>query len=404
MKGFENMDNRFPFGLVASAGVALALVIGSVALFDMETIKGNEIGVRETFSGGIDENVLGPKTYFRNRLTSQIYHYSVSSMVFTMNDVPNTIEKGHGRGVDAYLVQSSDQQDMHISLNVRWKIDPTQAVALHKTFHAHIGNSEEEVLEERLIRPTVMLIVKNHATKMKAMEAYSGEGLVRLQTEIETDLAAKDGELRKQGVIVENFVIEKIALDPNYTAEIKARQIAQQKKLRADEETKAAEADALKAKAVAQANLNTAVVEAQRDKEVGVMKAKQLAEVAVTAATAAKEQTILEAEANAKKVTLAANAEKEAAEAQASAIAALGKANAEAQRLKFSAYSAVGADNFVRIEVAKSLSQAFGGIKGYLPSDMKINLLTENYNKSLSSLMGLMDKDEQRPVPVSTPK
>jgi regulator of protease activity HflC (stomatin/prohibitin superfamily) len=379
------MVNRLAvLGILGLVGGVVATV-GSVVLFDFVTVKGNELGVVEGW-GGINPVPVQPSTDVY-KFTNKVYHYDMSSQVFVMNDV-TAGEKGKGRDADAYLVQSADQQDMHISLNVRWRLDPAKIVDIHKTYHAHMGNADHDIIEERLIRPTVMFIVKNHATKMKAIEAYSGEGLVRLQTEIEKDLASSDSELRKQGVIVENFVMEKIALDSKYVDEIKARQIAMQKQSRAVEETKAAEADALKAKAEAQADLNRMVVAAERDKQVAILKAEQESAAMITASKARKEQTVLAAEAEAEKVTIAANAEKAAAEARADAIKALGIADAEKQKLMFSAYSVPGTENYVRIQVAQNMATAFSGIKGYLPSDMKINLLSDNFYSSVQSLMG----------------
>jgi len=373
---------------VISLVIMILVFLGCITTFTMDTVKGNEMAVLETFTGGVRPDPVPPRTYFRNRYLETYYHYDLSSQVFVMNDVPHSQgEKGNGRESDAYLVQSSDQQDMHININVRWKRDPSKIVEMHKTYHAHTRSVDQDILEERLIRPEVMRIVKNHATKKKAMEAYSGEGLVSLQSDIEADLADPTGNLRIQGVIVENFVIEKISLDPNFSVEIKARQIAQQKKLRADEETKAAEADALKVKAVAQADLNKAVVEAQRDKEVALLKAEQEAKTQVIQATASKEKTVLSAEAEAQKTKIGADAEKAAAEARASAIKALGEANAAAKKLEYSAYSAPGADVFARIQIAQSMGNSFSGIRGYLPQGMTVGLLSNNFMNALDSLM-----------------
>lgn len=390
-KGFNTKNigmNGLPIKTIAGLVIAAVVGVVSVGSFGTETVKGNEVAVLETFYGGVKEEPLPPRTYFKNRLTDSYYHYDMSSQVFVMNDsTPADGEKGKGRNNDAYLVQSLDQQDMHININIRWRIDPNKVVQIHKTYHAHLDAEERDILEERLLRPAVMFIVKNHATKMKAMEAYSGEGLVALQSGIEKELANPTGDLRSQGIIVDNFVIEKIALDPNYTAEIKARQIAQQKKLRADEETKAAEADALKAKAVAQAALNKAVVEAESAKQVAILLAEQLSKSQVIAAEASKQQTVLAAEAKAQETIIASNAEKSAAEARASAIKALGEADAASQRLKFSAYSAPGAEIFAQIEIAKSMGQSLSGVQGYLPQGMSVSLLSDNFLNAVRSVM-----------------
>jgi regulator of protease activity HflC (stomatin/prohibitin superfamily) len=243
-------------------------------------------------------------------------------------------------------------------------------------------------IREKLLRPQVMLIVKNEATIISAIDAFSGDGLVKLQMDVMKDLINPNGELRKRGVIVENFTIQHIDLDEKYIGEIRARQVATQQKLRADEETKAAQATALKAQAEAKADYNRRVVEAERDKQVGILKAEENAQKQILAAKAGAEQITLAAEADKKKTVLTAEGEKEAGLLSAQAIEALGKARAEAKKLELSAYAVPGADAFVKIEVAKQIASAYGNIRGFLPSDMKVNLLTTSFIESVEKLMG----------------
>jgi hypothetical protein len=166
----ENIMTKLPLKLIVSLSAAFLIIVGSALIWRIETVKGNELAILETFSQGIQQTPLTPRTYIRNSLTENFYHYDLSNKVFVMNNISDSGgETGNGRKDDAYLVQSFDQQDMHISLSVQWRIDPSKIVAMHTSFHAHIGNNQENILEENLIRPNVMRIVKNHATKMTAM-------------------------------------------------------------------------------------------------------------------------------------------------------------------------------------------------------------------------------------------
>lgn len=361
---------------------AIAMLIGCLLAVRITTVGGSELGVKETWNGGVEEVTYSPKTYFLIPGFSQkIYTYDMSSQVFTMNDTPGKHEPSYkGRETDAYLVNSSEGQEMVVSLSVRWHRDPAKIVHIHKNF--------KDGIEEKLIRTTVQRIVKNEATMRKAIDAFSGEGLVKLQQDIQKDLISNDGELARNGVVVENFVIEKIKLDDKYIGEIRSRQVASQQKLRADEETKASQALALKAQADAMADYNKREVEAKRDKAVGILKAEELAQKQILDAKAAAERVTLAAEADKKQVVLAAEAVAEAGANKAKAIQAIGEAEAAATKLKLSAYAVPGADSFVRIEVAKHMSTAFSGIKGYLPADLKVNLLTSSFMKSLDELMG----------------
>lgn len=370
---------------LAVSGIVLviALVLTMLAI-KIVTIEGNQLGIKETWANGVEADILQPKTYFLFPGWSQtVIKYDASSQVFVMNDKgDSTGEKGQGRAKDAYLVQSAEGQDMKISLNLRWRLDPTHLVQIHKTVRNDI--------EDKIIRPVVMRVVKDEATKMKAIDAYSGEGLVQLQSHIQNSLAgAGEGkELAERGVIVENFVIEHIELDPKYIEEIKGKQIATQRTLRAAEEQKAATAEAEVARAKAQADLNTQVVGAERDAKIKVLTAQADNEKVIIAAKAQQQQLQIEAEGQKQKMTLEAEGKKAAMMAEAEGTLALGKAKAEAQRQLLAAYSVPGSDAWVKTQVAESAAKAFGGIKGYLPADMKVNLLTGNFQTAVDTLTG----------------
>lgn len=358
----------------------VGVVIGTFLLFGITTIHGNEYGVKETWSDGVINEPLPSKTYFLfPGFTQKIFPYDMGMQVWVMNDKATHQEKAEGRATDSYIVQSKDQQDMRISLQVQWQRDPAHVVQLHK-----IARND---VEERLLRPEVMRIVKDEATKRTALEAYSGEGLVDLQNVIEHRLSDSAGELRQRGVSVAKFVIEHIGLDPKYTAEIVARQVAVQAKLRADEEAKAAYANADKAKATAQANYETIIVEARRDKEQGILQAEKSKQQQVLAAEGAAKQVELAAQAEKNQNVMKAEGEKLAGFMRAEAILALGKAEAEAQKFRLSAYAVPGADAFVKIEVAKSLAVAFGNVRGYLPAGVTYNTVARDFDSATSILI-----------------
>jgi regulator of protease activity HflC (stomatin/prohibitin superfamily) len=129
-------------------------------------------------------------------------------------------------------------------------------------------------------------------------------------------------------------------------------------------------------------------VDAKRDKEVGILGAQKLAEQQVLDAQAAAKRVEFAAEADKNRNVLAAQGEQEAALLRAQAIEALGKAEAEATRLKLSAYSAQGSEAFVRIEVSKSMAEAFKNIDGYLPQDMTVNLLSDSFLRAVEAVVG----------------
>ncbi len=355
--------------VVGVTGLFVCILLFS--LFDITRIKGYEVGVKEDFWSGVHDDPLLPKTYFVWPWQS-VQVYNAGMQVFVMNDKAESDESTAvaGRSVDSYLVQSFDNQDMHLSLQVQWRVDPAHVVSLHK----EIG---PDAIEERALRPDLLRIVKNHATLREAIQAYSGQGLVELQRDIEKDLMDPKGELRNRGIIVDSFVIEHIRLDPEYVAEIKGRQVAMQRELRALQEEKAALALAKKAKAEAQADYEKQVVEAERDKQ-----------VAVLAAEAENEKEVLKAQANKQKTVLEAEAEKEAGELRAAGIRAIGEAEALVKQQQFAAYNEPGAALFARIQIAESMGQSFSNIKGYLPENMQVFTLSDSFIKAVENIVG----------------
>lgn len=349
-------------------------------------IKGNELGIKETWNDGVEEKVYQPGLHMLVPAWSQkIITYDAASKIFIMDNNKSPEETGEGRATDAYLVQSQEGQDMTISMNIRWRLNPTNLVSIHKTVRTDIEN--------KLIRPVIMRVVKDEATKMKALDAYSGAGLVTLQQAIQNDLQGRgedpaSAELPQRGIIVENFVIEHITLDPKYIEEIKGKQVAVQRQLRAVEEQRAAQAEAEVAKAKAQADANTQIVAADREKQVTVLRAEADNEKAILAAKAEQQKRVLEAE-----------GKRDADIAEAKGIIARGEAEAQANKLKLQSYAVAGADIFARIEIAKQVAPAFSGLKGWLPQDMKVNLLTANFMDSVEQMMVGVKTGAATPAP-----
>lgn len=368
--------------------LGIAGIVGLIVIFTMvkfQTVKGNEYGILETWGGGVINEVFQPKTHVLfPGFMKKMFIYDGASQVFVMNDKPMSQEKtAVGRDADAYLVQSQEGQDMKISLNLRWRIDPKQLVSIHKTVRLDI--------EDKIIRPVVMRVVKDKATKMKAIDAYSGEGLVKLQADIQDALSGKDSketdELAERGVIVENFVIEHIELDPKYIEEIKGKQIATQKQLRAVEEQKAAEAEALVAKAKAQAEYNTKLVAQQLLATNMVIQAQADNERVIIAAKAQQQQLQIEAEGQKQKLTLEAEGKQAAMEATAKGTLAMGQAEAKAKELMLNAYMAAGTNAFVQVEIAKALSDGTKGIQGYLPNNFNPSVISANFMDAVRTIM-----------------
>jgi regulator of protease activity HflC (stomatin/prohibitin superfamily) len=380
------MNNKSITMLIVAGALALFGLIGFLMSTDITKVQGNEFGVKETWSGGISEEAYPPRTYFYLGW-DELYRYEASPQIFVMNSRAND-ERANGRPNDSFVTTSNDNQKMTMDLAMQWRFDPSKRLEIHKTYRSHVGlDNWQTLVEERTIRQNLMAAVNTAAANFKAIDAYSGDGFVRMQKMIFDRLTDTTGELAERGIIVDTFVIEKITLDEAYIGEISKRQVAQQRELRARQETLAANAEAERAKAEARTQYEQQVMLAEQQKQQGILQSEGEAQQKVNAAKAQAEQQILAAKAEAERVVLAANAERQAAEARAAAITAIGEAEAAAKKLNMLAYTGEGADNFVRIETARSMAEAFKNIDGYLPSDMSINMLSTNFLDSIRSVV-----------------
>lgn len=360
-RGFDDQDGNAIAGLIAFLVIVAVLGVGFFAMVEFPTVKGNERGVQENYSG-VDPQAKMPGTYMLLRPSQEMYPYNIGPRV---TDIQQE-------------VKSSDNQKVHVTAKIRWHLDPEKVVSIH---------TGARDTENALLIPETINVINTRCTAEHAIGIYSGDTQNALRYKIDEGLKVPTGELRTKGVIVDSFVFVKVELDENYTKEIVARQIAIIATTRAAEQQKAALAEAEKAKAEAQADLNRQVVAAQRDKEVGVLNAQRDSEVQVIKANATSEQTTIAAKAEAARNVAISDAQKQAELNRAVGIEAIGKAEAEAQKLRLSAYAVPGADAFVKIEVAKSLGTAFGNVRGYLPAGVTYNTVAKDFDSATAILV-----------------
>ncbi|HXQ82086.1 MAG TPA: hypothetical protein VN775_12275 [Opitutaceae bacterium] len=374
--------------LIVATLAALVVILG-LSTFATKTIQGNQIGVRETWTGGVDPNPLPPKTYFFNRWTTQIFAYETSGQVYAMNDKDEPFASG--RRVDPLIVNSKDNQQVVFHILVTWRIDPSHVVALHKNYRDNI--------DERLLRPAIVKAVSVRATLQEAIDLYSGEKLNQLRSDVEHDLKDPNGNLTSNGIVVDSFVIEKPTfMNKEYVDNIEKRQVQIIIQSRAHEEQLANEALALAAKSAAQKSLNEQVVQADAAKQVAILEQEAKAQQSIIQTSANAKNAVTQQEAESKKIVLAAQAEadrqvaiseasKKAELNRAIAIEAVGKAQAQANQLLLTSYSVQGADLYTRIQVAQSFAQAINNVR-YYPPNATFNTIAADFDKGLSLLVG----------------
>ena len=395
MNTYSKNNRGFSVGGLISVVALAAVILFSVISIKVRTVKGNEIGVEETWQDGVINTPLQPGTYWwLFGFNKEVYTYTTSGQVFVMNDKPsgaNGEPFAEGRQVDPLIANSLDNQKVTFHTTLTWHIDPSHVVQLHKNYRDNI--------EERLIRPEEVNEVGIRATLQNAIDLYSGPKLNELRSTVTSELRSSTGKLAQNGIVVDRFVIEKPELNPEYEKLIEQRQLAIATESQAKEQQKANLALAAAQQAQSQIALNKAVVEADAAKQVSIKQQEATAQQSIIQTNANAANTVTQQEAEAKKVVIAAKAEAERniaiSEAQKQAeinrsvgIEAVGKATAEANKLLLASYSVPGSDLYTRIQVASSLATSFSGVKGYLPSNVTYNTVAENFDKGVSLLVG----------------
>lgn len=376
----------------ALLGIAIAfmvLIMGFFCVWTWTTVHGNEVGVRETWGGGVDHTSLPARTYFINRWTETVYPYPISGQVFVMNSKP-TVNIEEGRSVDTLEVKSLDNQKVHFDVTIRWHRDSTKVVQMHISYRDNV--------EERLLRPEVVKSMTINATIKNAIDLYSGEGRNTLRTKVEKELMNPEGALQVNGLVVDAFVIDDVNF-PNkeYVDNIENRQLQIVKESRAKEEQKAnqAIADAAKIAALklqyetvvaAETAKKKAILEQEASSERAIIEAKADATNTVVKQKAQSEQIVLQAEADAKKQIAISESSKQAEINRAIGIEAVGKANAEAQKLLLSSYAVPGSDLYTKVKVAEQFATAMNTVRFY-PANATFNTIAENFDKGLSLLV-----------------
>lgn len=371
----------------------VGLLVASLLLVKIRTVEGNEIGVLETWSEGVINEPLTPKTYwYMPGFNKSVFTYTTSGRVFVMNDKDDAQEPfANGRRSDVLVVNSLDNQQVRFHITLTWRIDPAHVVSLHKNYRDNI--------EERLIRPEIVNEVGIRATVQNAIDLYSGPKLNALRELVNTELRNPNGKLAQSGVIVDRFVIEKPRLNPDYEKVIESRQLAIAQESQAREQQKANLAIAEAAKAAALKGQYEAIVQAETSKQRGILEQEAISQKAVIEAAANAKNTIVTQNAESEKIVIAATAEAKRnvaiSEAQktaelnrAVAIEAVGKAQAEANKLLLGSYAVPGSELYTRIQVAGSLSKSFENVRGYLPQNVTYNTVAESFDKGVSLLVG----------------
>ncbi|MDR3588333.1 MAG: SPFH domain-containing protein [Negativicutes bacterium] len=278
---------------------------------------------------GIQQEVVGPGTYYLNRMAFRAYTVDTTNITIDWDESKDT-------KFDPLKVVSKDGFEMGISVKVIIRVRPDQAPFMV----AKIGSVEN--LVSHVIHPMIDSSFRNQASSTSAMNFMQDR-----QTEQKKAEEGSRIELERYHVECVSVLICQINLPPELMKTQTERIIAQQQMEMYNSQQQAESKRIATEKTRAEADQQKNLVEA----EIGVQIATQNREKAIRFAEGEAEAIRLKKEGEAKGIAAVGKAEGER-------ILAIGKATAESYELQ---NRAIGGEGVVSIEIAKQI--AAGNIK-----------------------------------------
>jgi len=326
---------------------ALVVLSLTVTLTGCGATSSTEVGVRTSllpnplpwFEQRGDQKVCEPgSVYFFLPFINQWRTLPVSQQNLMMTADP---KEGDRPVPDDITFKTKDGNNVHIDVNVMWRIDPGKAGFIV----SHVGQTIEEV-KERVVRPVSRALIRDYFNEITSEEYY--------QVTIKNEMAqkAKDAlakELLPYGILVDNLQVQQHRFDPDYQGAINAQ--------------KQAEADRQK------------LVEQQKNME--VQKKSEL-----EGKRAEWNKRLEDAIGEAGRVKNESDGYYQTKINQAKATIAVAQAEAEGVRKEAEALGKLGGDAYVKMQVAKQLAQKRFVL---VPA---ANVSTMNVNEIVGYLLG----------------
>jgi regulator of protease activity HflC (stomatin/prohibitin superfamily) len=185
------------------------------------TTNSTEVGVRTSMFGIIEK-----------RGTMQVYPpggvYFILPVLNTWNTLPisqqnlamtDSVKDGDRPVPDSVTFKTKDGNNIHIDVNVMWRVDPQKAPHVIK----FVGASVTEI-KERLVRPVSRSVIRDVFNEITSEEYY------HVTTKNETAAKAKDQlarELQPYGILVDMLQVQQHRFDSEYQAAINAQKQAE---------------------------------------------------------------------------------------------------------------------------------------------------------------------------------
>jgi regulator of protease activity HflC (stomatin/prohibitin superfamily) len=294
------------------------LLAATLALSGCGATTSTEVGVRTSLFGLFEkrgeQRVYEPGgIYFFLPIVNAWNTLPISQQNLAMNANPS---EGDRPIPDDVTFKTKDGNNIYMDVNVMWRIDPKKAGYIV----SRVGQSAREIAE-RVVRPISRSAIRDVFNEITSEEYYQVSVKNRVAGKAKDQLAA---ELAPYGILVDMLQVQQHRFDADYQAAINA-----QKQAEADVQT---------------------LIEQQKNME--VQKKSEL-----EGKRAEWNRQLEEAQGEAGRVRNEADGYYQTKTNEAKAIVATAQAEAEGVRKEAEALGKLGGDAYVKMQVAKQLSQ-----------------------------------------------
>lgn len=206
---------------LAIAGLILG-VLFTVISQGVIIVQPQEVAVVfDSISGDLVDPPLTSGIHIVIPVIQEATYYQIAQQEYTMSGAAN---EGALRGDDAVVARTSDGQEVRVDATIIYSINPSNANTIHRRW--------QNRYELELVRPTVRGAVRDSVSQYGVEEVYSSQRDA-LREDIESAVVQRFTE---EGLIVTDFVIRDIQFSPEYSESVEQKQIAEQDRLRAQQE------------------------------------------------------------------------------------------------------------------------------------------------------------------------
>lgn len=235
--------------LISAFGAALLGIIVLLLMFDYVKVPAGNVGIKFNLYGtdkGVQLEEKIPGKYWLGP-NEEMYLFPT----FTVTDTyAKTAESDQS-------IAFQDKEGLQLAGNfgITYAVDPTKVTVLFQKYRKGI-----EEISDRYLRNILRDAITSAASSRDAEEMY-GQGKVAFVKAVEDDVRKQVADI---GIIVENvYVIGSFGLPRSVAASINSKVEAVQAAQRKENELRQSEADAAKARAVAQGEKDAAVLRAE---------------------------------------------------------------------------------------------------------------------------------------------